>query len=196
MDPIIILGSGGHALSVADVIEREGKYKIAGFIAGPKGASAGTSYPILGQDDDLEDIYYQGITHAAIGIGYLGKGDLRNRLFTILKKIGYTLPVICDPSAIVSSSAVIEEGTFIGKGAIINTGSTIGRMAIINTGSIVEHECKIGEFSHISIGTVLCGNVTIGASSFVGANATVIQGIRLPDHTFIPAASLIKQSPV
>ena len=32
MDELIIIGSGGHALSCIDVIERENKYKIAGII--------------------------------------------------------------------------------------------------------------------------------------------------------------------
>ena len=32
MDELIIIGSGGHALSCIDVIERENKYKIAGIV--------------------------------------------------------------------------------------------------------------------------------------------------------------------
>ena len=32
MDKIVILGSGGHAKSCADVIESTGKYQIAGYI--------------------------------------------------------------------------------------------------------------------------------------------------------------------
>ena len=47
-------------------------------------------------------------------------------------------------------------------------------MCIINTGAIVEHDCKIGSFSHIVIGSVLCGRVTVGEHTLIGANSTVI----------------------
>ena len=31
-DGIVLIGAGGHALSCVDVIEREGKHKILGFL--------------------------------------------------------------------------------------------------------------------------------------------------------------------
>ena len=37
-------------------------------------------------------------------------------------------------------------------GGIVNSGSKIGKCAIINTGAIVEHDCTIGDFVHITAG--------------------------------------------
>ena len=194
MEKIVVIGKGGHAKSVIDVIERQGIYKVAGYIVNDCNIQEDNNYPIIGKDQDLKKIYQAGIQYAVVGIGFLGKSRLRNHLYDVLKEIGFKLPVICDPSAIVSQKVEIGEGTFIGKGTIINAGAKIDRMCIINTGAIVEHDCKIGEFSHISVGAVLCGEVNIGENVLVGANATVIQGKRVGNDSIIGAGEVLKKN--
>ncbi len=194
MERIIILGRGGHAASLADAIERQNAYEIAGYVVNEAGEAAHEcEYPILGNDDSLARIFQSGIRHAAVGIGFLGESDLRERLWRTLREIGFCLPVICDPSAVYSRSAAIGEGSFLGKGAIVNANARVGRMCIINTGAIVEHDCAVGDFSHVSVGSVLCGGVQIGKSTFVGANATVIQGRRVGDGCIVAAGTTVRK---
>lgn len=194
MDRIIILGKGGHAKSIADTIERQGLFKIAGYVVNDSFEEEKKDYPIIGNDEDLEKIYQKGVRYAAIGIGYLGKGTIRNELYERLKKIGYFLPIITDPTAIVSDKAEIAEGTFLGKGAIINAGAHVGKMCILNTGSIVEHDCQVGDFSHIAVGAVLCGDVHVGNETLVGANATIIQGRKIGNRCIIGAGEVIRKN--
>lgn len=194
MEKIIILGKGGHASSVVDAIENEGKYEIVGYIVNEIDEIEDKKYSIIGRDEDLIKIYQNGIHNAAIGIGFLGKGVLRNKLYQTLKEIGYSLPIISDPTAVISKKANIQEGTFVGKGAIVNAGAEIGKMCIINTGAIVEHDCRIGEFSHIAVGAVLCGEVNVGKNTLVGANATVIQGRTVGDRCIVPAGKVIRKN--
>ena len=193
MEQILILGNGGHAASLADTIERAYEYRIAGYIVN-SGGSHRADYPIIGTDEDLEYLFRQGIHNAAIGVGYLGQSDVRARLYEKLKRAGFCLPVICDPSAVISRHVAIKEGTFIGKGAIVNTESTIGKMCIINSGAIIEHNCRIGDYSHISVGSVLCGGVGIGEAVFVGANATVIQEKVIGKNCIIGAGTTIRKN--
>lgn len=195
MEKIIILGMGGHAESLADVLERQQKYEIAGYVVNDAVcAKEGSRYPVIGSDNDLERIFHSGIRNAAVGIGYMGKSEVREKLWNTLKEIGFSLPVVCDPSAVLSSSARIGEGSFIGKGAVINVNAVIGDMCIINTGAIVEHDCQVGDFSHISVGTVLCGEVKVGRSVLVGANATVIQCTSIGDKSTIGAGTTIRRN--
>lgn len=194
MDKILILGSGGHARSLADVLEREKKYEIAGYVVNEEKEMANGEYPVIGNDHSLEKLFESGIKNAALGIGYLGKSNLRENLWRRLKKIGFYLPVICDPSAVLSSKIQIGEGCFIGKRAVINTNVLIGKMCIINTGAILEHDCKIGDFSHVSVGSILCGNVQVGRFSFIGANATVIQGKKIGDGCIVGAGTAVRKS--
>ncbi len=195
MEKIIVLGKGGHTKSLTDIIERQNKYEIAGYIVNDVEQETGEeSYPVIGNDEALPKLFQSGIKYAAMGIGYLGHSDLRERLWRLLKKIGYSLPVIRDPSAIVANHISIGEGTMIGKGAIINANAVIGKMCIVNTGAIVEHDCIIADFSHISVGSVLCGNVQVGRETFVGANATVIQGMCIGNRCVIGAGTTLRRN--
>ena len=165
MENILLVGYGGHAKSIADCIERQGIYKIAGYTDIIQQES---DYEYLGTDEKLQEYYERGIKKAVIGIGYLGIGEIREKLYNKLKCIGYELPVICDPSAIISSTA-------------------------INTKALVEHECKVKEFSHIAVAAVLCGQVQVGRAVLVGANATVIQCMDIPDRSIIPAGAVVRK---
>ena len=191
MEDILLVGYGGHARSVADCIERQKKYRIIGYTDVEVRSS---KYKYLGADSVLQDCFEQGIKNAAVGIGYMGKGTLRTRLYERLKDIGYTLPIIADPSAVISETAQIGEGVFIGKGAIVNAKAQIGKMAIINTMSLVEHECIVGDFTHVAVAAVLCGQTKVGKEAFIGANATLLECMDIPSNVIVPAGETIRRN--
>lgn len=189
MEDIILVGYGGHAKSVADCIERQGEYRIIGYTELTEMES---KYPYLGNDDVLSEYFENGIKNVVICTGYLGKGNIREKLYKLVKNIGFNLPIIVDPSAIVSKSATIGEGTFIGKSAIINAEAQVGKMCIINSKVLVEHECNIGDFVHLAVGVVICGQVNIGDKVFVGANSTIIQCRKIRTNEIVPAGVTIR----
>lgn len=190
MEKIVLVGFGGHARSVADSIEREGKYHIIGY-TDLKPAEVDNGYKYLGVDDELEKIYSDGTHLAAVTLGQLGTDKVRHKLYDKLKKIGFELPVITDPSAIIAPNVIVGEGTFIGKNVVVNSNTSIGKMSIINTGALLEHDNSIGEYCHIAVRAVCSGTVTIGNNSFVGANATVIQGVDIGEETVIGAGAIV-----
>ncbi len=188
MEDIVLLGGGGHAHSVADSIESCGNYRIVGYTDFVREDSYLT---YLGTDEQLASLYNKGIHNAVICVGFLGKSMVRDKLYNMVKKIGYDLPAIIDPSAHISSRCNIGEGTFIGKGVCVNTGTRIGKMCIINTSSVIEHDNCISDYSHIAVGSVLCGNVNIGDHVFIGANSTIIQGITIEPRAIVGAGSTV-----
>lgn len=176
MEDIILLGIGGHAHSVVDSIERAGKYHIVGFLdLEEKKGIAYRGYKVLDVDSQMEQYFRNGVGNAFVSIGYMGKGRLREELYSALQKTGYNIPNIVDPSAVVAEDAVMGKGIFVGKRAVVNAAAHIGDLCIINTGAIVEHDCDVGSFSHVSVGSVLCGGVRVGQRTLIGANATIIQ---------------------
>ncbi len=193
MEKIVLLGSGGHAKSVVDAIEAQAAYEIVGFTDSlSQKEFTYRGYGVLGTDDCLEMLYASGIHHAFVCVGYLGRGTVRNRLYAQLKEIGFIVPAVIDPTAIIASDAAIGAGTFVGKRTVVNAAAKIGEMVILNTGSIVEHDCVVGAFSHVAVGAVLCGGVHLGEGSMIGANATVIQGVTLPENSFVKSGSMRK----
>lgn len=188
MEEIVLIGGGGHALSVAGTIISGKSYKIVGYT---DETDTYISLRYLGTDDILENLFERGVISAAITVGYLGKNNIRDRLYRMVEQTEFRLPKIIDPSAVVSGSADVEEGVFIGKHAVVNAGAKIGRMCIINTGAIIEHNNRIGEYSHIAVGAVLCGDVHVGEHTFIGANATIIQGVQIGMNVIIGAGSIV-----
>ena len=194
MEKIILLGIGGHAHSVVDSIEGEGKYSVYGFLdMKDREGERYREHKVVGTDDLLESYFNKGIKNAFVTVGYLGKGDIRNRLYLQLKKIGFNIPTIVDRTAVIAADVTLGEGTFVGKGAVVNSVTEIGKMCIINTSAIIEHDCKIGDFSHISVGSALCGSVQVGKESFIGANATIIQGKTIGNKCIIGAGTTIRK---
>ena len=53
-------------------------------------------------------------------------------------------------------------------GSLINTDTIVGRNCIINSSSSIDHDCVIGDHTHICPGVVLAGNVTIGKNCWIG----------------------------
>ena len=159
---ILLVGGGGHCRSVLDSLLSAGGYDDIGIIdPRTSGGSAPMNIPVLGGDSDLPRLFAAGWTHAAVTLGSVGNPARRRTLYRMLKDIGFSLPVIADPSAVIGRETTLGEGVFIGKGAVVNSGVQIGPCAIINTGALVEHDCVVGAFAHIGPGGVLCGDVTL-----------------------------------
>lgn len=192
-----MVGSGGHAKTIVDTIERSRDYQIAGFVDREQiGREVYRGYKIIGHDEDMKSIFASGIHHAFIAIGFMGNSDFRSRLYHQFKGLGFSFPVIIDPSAVAAEDAVIGEGTYIGRKAVVNADAKIGINCIVNTAAVIEHDCRVGDFSHVSVASVLCGQVTVGKDVMIGANATVIQGVTVGDGAVVGAgAAVVKNVP-
>lgn len=189
---LLLVGGGGHCRSVLDCALRSGTYEKIGIVereGAPEQDVLGV--PIVGHDADLPRLLADGWQYAAVTLGSVGHPSRRRALFHHLKTLGFQLPVIADPSAVISSHAKLSEGTFVGKRTVVNAGSVIGACAILNTGAVIEHDCQIGSFCHISPGAVLCGSVQVEENAHVGAGAVVIQGIHIGQGAIIGAGSVI-----
>ncbi len=189
---IILLGGGGHCRSCIDVIESSQTFKIAGIVeqSGSNKTRLTLGYPVIGYDNDLA-ILKKRYDYALITVGQIGSSNTRQEIYNRLKKLGFTLPVIISPLAHVSKHAVLGEGTIVMHQAIVNAGAHIGCDCILNTRCLIEHDVKIGDHTHISTAAVLNGEAVIGSGSFVGSNATIVHGAKLPDNYFFKAKSLI-----
>lgn len=91
------------------------------------------------------------------------------------------------PSAIISNSARIGEGSVVMPGAIVNADVTIGKHCIVNTKASIDHECQIWDYVHIAPGCTLSGNVEVGECSWIGVGSCIKQGIKIGKNCMIGA---------
>lgn len=155
---VVIVGASGHGRVIADIV-RACNDAVVGFLNDDE------SKEVLGKIADWEKYNNN---EFIIGIG---DPDIRDRISKLMDGVQWYTAI--HPSAIVSPSVVIGEGTTVMPNAVVNTGSIIGRHAIINSGAIVEHDNRIGDYSHISVGAKLGGTVQIGDHTWVGIGAVV-----------------------
>ena len=77
------------------------------------------------------------------------------------------------------------------QGAIIQSYACIGKHCIINTGASVDHDCVIEDYVHVSPHCTLCGNVSIGEGTWIGAGSVIIPGVKVGKWSVIGAGSVV-----
>ena len=174
MKNVVIIGASGHGKVVADIVAASGD-KLIGFLDDDL-----TKNP-LGYISDYSkymDCYF-----------VIAIGDAATR--EKISKLPLKWHTAIHPSAIVSPSVTIGEGTVVMPNAVINAGSSVGKHCIINTSSVVEHDNNIGDFSHISVGAKLGGTVSIGKSCWIGLGSSISNNVTICDCCVIGAGALV-----
>jgi len=176
---LLVVGAGGHARACIDALESQQQYLIAGLVGiNAEIGSQHLGYAVLGSDDDLPK-FARRWEYATVGVGHIQTADRRRRLYSLLLRLGFKLPVIVASTAYVSPHARIGAGSVVMHGSIINAGAEVGENCIINSRALVEHDAAVGDHCHISTGVVLNGGVRVGEGSFVGSGCIVREGISL-----------------
>ncbi|MEA1988089.1 MAG: acetyltransferase [Pseudomonadota bacterium] len=189
--PLLLIGGGGHCASLIDVIESTEQYQIAGIVEAPGVQQTEfMGYPIVGTDDDLEDLIRQ-TPNCVITVGQLKTADLRKKLYKKVLACGGQLPVIVSPLAHVATQTEIGAGTVVMHFALVNSLAKVGDNCIINNYASIEHGSSIGAHCHLSTRSIVNGDCHIGHSCFLGSSATILQGKSIASETVIGAGALV-----
>ncbi len=190
---LIKIGGGGHAKVIIDAVLAEGKYDVYGIIDQKiEHWTEILGVRVIGPESTLTEIFKKGIKNAFIGVGSIGDCSVRKNIYKKLKNIGFKLPVIIHPNAVVARDVAFGEGTFVAASATINPGTKVGKNVIINNSSSVDHDCNIGDFVHIAPGAVLCGTVTVGEGTHIGLGSNIVQSVNIGNNCFVNAGVLVK----
>lgn len=171
-----LFGASGHGKVIQEILKSNG-ISLKAFI-----------------DDNREVNSLRGIpvVHSAEGLSpmivSIGVNSVRKR---IVQRLCCEFATAIHPSAVVSPSAVIGEGTVVMAGAIINADAVIGKHCIVNTGASVDHECVIGDYCHIAPHATLCGQVHVGAGTLIGVGASVIPCINVGEWSTVGAGAAV-----
>lgn len=186
-NPLLVIGAGGHARVVIDVARAAGFNPVAALDPSSVGSTC-NGVAVIGDDAMAESLFADGLKHCVTAIG---DNRLRSKLGERLRHIGFTLPLVAHPSAILSPSARIGEGTVIMPLAVVNASAEIGRLVIVNSAALIEHDCTIGDGAHIAPGCRLGGTVSVGAGVLVGIGSVVRPEATIGDHATIGAGSTV-----
>ena len=194
MNDIILIGGGGHCKSVIDVIEQEGKFKIAGIVDKPELlGSKILGYSVIGNDDDLSSLAKR-YKYALITVGQIKSPDLRIELFSLASKAGFLLPSIISPRAYVSKHAVVGKGAIVMHDALINANAKIGENCIINSKALIEHDAVIENHCHISTGSIINGGTVVKCHTFFGSNSVAKENIVIEKQSVVGVGVSVMKS--
>ena len=196
MKPLLLIGCGGHARSLIELVEAVGQCPIHGLIGLPDEVGSNVlGYPVIGSDADLPSLR-DFFPSALLAIGQLPNPLLRQRLAFQLAQLGFHFPVVVSPHAVVSRHACLGPGTTVGHGVIVNAAAVVGAHCILNSCALVEHDVQIGDYCHISTGVLVNGGVRVGSGSFIGSGSMVREGLELPPLTVIGAGKRVMGWPL
>lgn len=189
--PVIIVGAGGHAKVVIDMLQVSSVEIIGVSDSDPdKHGTYVLGIPVIGNDEVISQYKPEQI-FLVNGIGSVGLPMVRTAIFNEFKKLNYSFVTVIHPSAIVASDVILGEGVQIMAGAIIQPGCNIESNSIINTSTSVDHDCYIGLHVHLAPGVILSGGVGIGDGVHVGTGAVIIQGVQIGRDSIVGAGAVV-----
>jgi sugar O-acyltransferase (sialic acid O-acetyltransferase NeuD family) len=192
MKDIVLIGAGGHAASCIDVIESEGRFRVAGLVGiASELHQRLCGYEVIATDDALCELARE-YRCALITVGQIKSGESRIRLYREACEAGFEMPTIFSPHAHISGHAIVGPGSIIMCGALINANAKVGSNCIINSHAIIEHDAEVGDHCHISTGAILNGNVRVGEASFIGSGVVTKHGTSIGAGCLVGMASVIR----
>ena len=184
---LVIIGAGGHALSVADAAISSGWTAISFYSPDGKGPT-----PLAGQV--LTSLESLEATKTAFALGVGTNHERENSWEKVVQGLrGAELTTIVHATAWVSPHSTVHEGAVILAQASVGPGSTVGFGALLNTGASLDHDSSLASFGSLGPGARSGGNVHIGERTMVGMQAGILQGVTVGSDSIIGAHSLVNQ---
>ena len=185
---VILIGAGGHALSLAEF----SGHRICGYIANE--ANDKFSALWFGNDSVAKEVVSQDKPlHIAFIYSGLPVMSARRKIIEYYDSLGASYASLISPVAIVTANSVVGVGCAVMSGAIVNRAS-LGAHVVVNSGAIVEHDCSIGNNTFIGPGAVIGGFTNIGSNCFIGLGARVSNGITIGDNITVAMGAIVTKN--
>lgn len=188
---VLILGAGGHAQVVNDILLRcfalGSNYQPIGFLDDNIRHTGTTlmGLPVLGPITRLHEFDHEAVIVA------IGDNHARKRIFVMLQVQGIPIVSAVHPAAVLAPDIHLGEGVMICAGVVVNTGTVVGDNVILNTACSIDHHNYIKSHAHIAPGTHLGGDIHVGEGALVGIGVSVIPGRSIGDWATVGAGAVV-----
>ncbi len=106
-----------------------------------------------------------------------------------------------EPGSFIRSGAIIKDNAVVMMGAVINLGAVVGEESMIDMGAVLGARATVGKRCHVGAGAVLAGvleppsskPVVLEDDVLIGANAVVLEGVRIGKGSVVAAGSVVTQ---
>ncbi|MBE5737099.1 MAG: acetyltransferase [Clostridiales bacterium] len=185
MKDLVIIGAGGHGRVVADIAQKLGVYANI-FFLDDGDIKETMGLPVVGKTFDAEKFIDKADLFVAIGNNQVRR-DFNERLL----KLGADIPTLIHPSANIGACVEIGLGSAVMAGTVVNPCSKLGKGVILNTCSSIDHDCVVGDYCHIAVGSHVAGTVKLGENVCVGAGAIIKNNVEVCANCVIGAGAVV-----
>ncbi|WP_338050797.1 acetyltransferase [Ramlibacter algicola] len=179
---LLILGAGGHGRVVADAALAQGTWERVCASDRDPDRCHGELLP--GVPLQAPDAPGPAAVHIAIGAATGREREAR--------AASLPLATVVHPHASVSPLARVGAGSFVAAQAVLAPLAQLGSCVIVNHGAVIDHDCVVGDFSHVAPLAALGGQARVGARVLVGAGAHLLPGVRVCDDVVIGAGAVVR----
>lgn len=192
-EPLVILGTGGSAYDVLDVVDAINAVSPA--------------WEVVGFLDDARD---PGSRH--LGIEVLGPltaaprfercrfvnvigSDRSHRMRPeLIAKTGLPterFATLVHPAAGVSPRARLGSGVLVNYGASVAGSVTVGDQVSVGPGCVIGHDSVIEPFAMLAPAAVVSGFCRVGRAGYVGAGAVLRQNVRVGEAALVGMGAVV-----
>lgn len=186
----LILGTGGHCRVLLSLLAARGEHEMLGIVdlGEFRVGEFIMGVPVIGKITCLEAFRKLQNLHVFLAIG---DNTLRQSWWQTASDLGFALPSLVSPQAIIDPHAQLGRSNVVCANAFIGPEAVLGDNNLINTAAIVEHEVRIGSHCHLAPSSTVCGRSQIGDACVVGVGATVIDYVEVAARITIGAGATV-----
>jgi sugar O-acyltransferase (sialic acid O-acetyltransferase NeuD family) len=119
------------------------------------------------------------------------RGRDRVELQDALTSVGLRPLVATHATAFIAASAALAPGAQVLAHATVCVDARLGRGVIVNTAASVDHECIVGDGSHLCPGARLAGCVILDRFVTIGTGAVVLPRIHVGEGSIVGAGAVV-----
>ena len=190
---LIILGTGGSAYDVLDIVKalnaESPSWEVAGFLddARPAG-SEHLGFPILGglrEATRFEACWFVNV------IGSDSSFRRRREIVGVTGVARERFATLVHPQSSVSPWAKLGQGVYVSYGVSIGGGILVGDHVSFSPACVVGHDSVIEDFALVAPGAVISGFVHIGRGCYIGAGAMIRQRLRIEEGALVGMGAVV-----
>lgn len=194
MRDIVVLGAGGSAGAIAEMIDSlnavEPQWRLRGFLDDDPEKAGTTLFgvPVLGRIDDATSI---GDAAFIIGVASYhrpyGRAEMAARLGLSYQRFA----TLIHPLATVSLNARVGAGVLVFPYAVVSDGATVGDHAYLSSFCFVGHDTVVGYAATMAPRSSLHGRSRLGSSAYAGSHSALKEGLSVGEGAVLGMGAIV-----
>lgn len=192
-EPLVILGTGGSAYDVLDIVEainaRQPTWQVVGFLDDRRlPGERHLGVEVLGPVHEAHQMRGHWFINA------IGSDTSYRRRPDVIAGTGLRperFATLVHPQAAVSSRARLGRGVYVNPWVTIGGGVQVGDQVSLGPGCIIGHDSVIEDYAMTAPGAVVSGFVHLGRACYIGARAVIRQHLWIGEQALVGMGAVV-----